>query len=273
MKSSIQNFVQETPSKRQNNNNNNITQNSYYYNNFTFADNKSPKDTLSTSDNNNNNNSSNNYIYIPHNNNDSNNSNYNNQLHLIQMYQDEIIKLKTKNISLRQENEMLNNELHSKSTQEESHYLLLSELCSLLNINSIDLILPKLIALLNTNTNNKLKDEFICKVRLLYSELTGNESNANIKQLWEWLRTLIQTLKDIMIKNNNNQSSLPKHNNNNSNKSYMECCNKLVNEYEFKNITEMKYYINEQLLKHNMNNNHLYIYNNISSNSNNTYSN
>ena len=247
--------LQDTPTKRHNNNI--TTQGGYYYNNFTFADNKSPKDSLSISDNNHNNNGS------------SNNSNgYVNQLHLIQAYQDEIIKLKTRNISLRQENEMLNDELYTKSSQEESYYMLLNELLSLLNITSIDAIIPTLTALITANTNDKLRDEFISKVNDIHSELTGNESNGNIKQLWEWLRKLIQTLKTEMRKSNNTS------NNNNTptytytyTKPYEDCCNKLINEYNIKDINELKCIIYELLSKHNPhtytntnNSNQLYIY-------------
>ena len=248
--------LQDTPTKRHNNNI--TTQGGYYYNNFTFADNKSPKDSLSISDNNHNNNGS------------SNNSNgYVNQLHLIQAYQDEIIKLKTRNISLRQENEMLNDELYTKSSQEESYYMLLNELLSLLNITSIDAIIPTLTALITANTNDKLRDEFISKVNDIHSELTGNESNGNIKQLWEWLRKLIQTLKTEMRKSNNTS------NNNNApiytytyTKPYEDCCNKLINEYNIKDINELKCIIYELLSKHNPhtytntnnNSNQLYIY-------------
>ena len=247
--------LQDTPTKRHNNNI--TTQGGYYYNNFTFADNKSPKDSLSISDNN-------------HNNNGSSNSNgYVNQLHLIQAYQDEIIKLKTKNISLRQENEMLNDELYTKSSQEESYYMLLNEFLSLLNITSIDAIIPTLTALVTANTNDKLRDEFISKVNDIHSELTGNENNGNIKQLWEWLRKLIQTLKTEMRKSNNTS------NNNNApiytytyTKPYKDCCNKLINEYNIKDINELKCIINELLSKHNPhsntntnnNSNQLYIY-------------
>ena len=234
--------LQDTPTKRHNNNI--TTQGGYYYNNFTFADNKSPKDSLSISDNN-------------HNNNGSNNSNgYVNQLHLIQAYQDEIIKLKTKNISLRQENEMLNDELYTKSSQEESYYLLLNELLSLLNITSIDAIIPKLTALITANTNDKLRDAFINKVNDLHSELTGNESNCNIKQLWEWLRKLIQTLKTVM-RNSNNETILSSstYTNDIYAKPYEECCNRLINEYNLNDINELKCFVYELLTKQNVNHN------------------
>lgn len=245
MKSSLQ----DTPTKRHNNNNTITTQGGYYYNNFTFADNKSPKDSLSISDNINGSNNSNGYV---------------NQLHLIQAYQDEIIKLKTRNISLRQENEMLNDMLYTKSSQEESRYMLLNELLSLLNITSIDAIIPTLTALITANTNDKLRDEFISKVNDIHNELTGNESNGNIKQLWEWLRKLIQTLKTEMRKSNNtNNNNTPTYTYTYT-KPYEDCCNKLINEYNIKDINELKCIIYELLSKHNTNtntnSNQLYIY-------------
>lgn len=238
----MKNSLQDTPTKQHSNNI--TTQGGYYYNNFTFADNKSPKDSLSISD-------------INHNNNSSSNKGYVNQLHLIQAYQDEIIKLKTRNISLRQENEMLNDELYTKSSQEESYYMLLNELLSLLNITSIDAIIPTLTALITTNTNDKLRDEFISKVNDLHSELTGNESNGNIKQLWEWLRKLIQTLKTEMRKSNTPTYTYT------YTKPYEDCCNKLINEYNIKDINELKCIIYELLSKqttNNTNNNQLNIY-------------
>lgn len=247
MKSSLQ----DTPTKRHNNNNTITTQGGYYYNNFTFADNKSPKDSLSVSDNINSSSNSNGYV---------------NQLHLIQAYQDEIIKLKTRNISLRQENEMLNDMLYTKSSQEESRYMLLNELLSLLNITSIDAIIPTLTALITANTNDKLRDEFISKVNDIHNELTGNESNGNIKQLWEWLRKLIQTLKTEMRKSNNtNNNNTPTYTYTYT-KPYEDCCNKLINEYNIKDINELKCIIYELLSKHNTNtntntnSNQLYIY-------------
>lgn len=245
MKSSLQ----DTPTKRHNNNNTITTQGGYYYNNFTFADNKSPKDSLSVSDNINSSSNSNGYV---------------NQLHLIQAYQDEIIKLKTRNISLRQENEMLNDMLYTKSSQEESRYMLLNELLSLLNITSIDAIIPTLTALITANTNDKLRDEFISKVNDIHNELTGNESNGNIKQLWEWLRKLIQTLKTEMRKSNNtNNNNTPTYTYTYT-KPYEDCCNKLINEYNIKDINQLKCIIYELLSKHNTNtntnSNQLYIY-------------
>lgn len=245
MKSSLQ----DTPTKRHNNNNTITTQGGYYYNNFTFADNKSPKDSLSVSDNINSSSNSNGYV---------------NQLHLIQAYQDEIIKLKTRNISLRQENEMLNDMLYTKSSQEESRYMLLNELLSLLNITSIDAIIPTLTALITANTNDKLRDEFISKVNDIHNELTGNESNGNIKQLWEWLRKLIQTLKTEMRKSNNtNNNNTPTYTYTYT-KPYEDCCNKLINEYNIKDINEFQCIIYELLSKHNTNtntnSNQLYIY-------------
>lgn len=174
---------------------------------------------------------------------------------IIQQYQEEIARLKAKNITLKHQNQILLNELNKsqmnkkKSNEEES----IQELLQYLGISSKEEIIPRLQEIINSNNETALRDEFISKLNMLYIELTGknsNNNNVNIKELWSWIKQLINTIKDLLIEREQNERIKVTQKENNL---YQEYCTELIKRYNLNSIFELKQFINSLLLKNTIN--------------------
>ena len=187
----------------------------------------------------------------------NNNYTYNQRNHIsnksiIQQYQEEIARLKAKNVTLKHQNQILLNEINknqkTKSNEEES----IQELLQYLGISSKEELIPKLQDIINSNSETALRDEFIFKLNKLYTELTGrNSSNeVNIKELWSWIKQLINTIKELLIEKENNEHIKETQKQNNL---YQEYCTELIKRYNLNSIFELKEFINSLLLKNTIN--------------------
>jgi hypothetical protein len=87
----------------------------------------------------------------------------------------------------------------------------------------------------------KKKDEFIEKLTELYNTVGGNSDEpVDIKTLWRWLKgTVTKVHGDKSDKNERNL--------------YKEFCEKIIREYELKDINELIGYINSLLAKNSKN--------------------
>ena len=131
----------------------------------------------------------------------------------------------------------------------------LEEIRKMLQVNTIDDIMPKLQEMQNyinkAKTNgNKRKDEFILRISELYLNLT--ESNEKIEDipinvLWRWIKHLIHTVKQLAIEKENNKMYK------NNEGSYKEYCMELIHEFGLNDLDELKKFIDDLLLRNNLN--------------------
>lgn len=174
---------------------------------------------------------------------------------IIQQYQEEIARLKAKNITLKHQNQILLNELNKsqmnkKNSKEEES---IQELLNYLGIASKEEIIPRLQEIINSNNETALRDEFISKLNMLFIELTGkntNNNNVNIKELWSKIKQMINTIKDLLIEKEKNDRIKVTQKENNL---YQEYCTELITRYNLNNIFELKQFINSLLLKNTIN--------------------
>ena len=174
---------------------------------------------------------------------------------IIQQYQEEIARLKAKNITLKHQNQILLNELNKsqmnkKNSKEEES---IQELLNYLGIASKEEIIPRLQEIINSNNETALRDEFISKLNMLFIELTGkntNNNNVNIKELWSKIKQMINTIKDLLIEKEKNDRIKVKQKENNL---YREYCTELITRYNLNSIFELKQFINSLLLKNTIN--------------------
>ena len=211
---------------------------------------------------NNNNISSNNIIQDYNNINNSNNNYFynNNTLLDIEKLKQEISELEKLNIQLMDqlnEEQTKNNNLQNleKDQNNEGTNNALEEIRKMLQVNTVDDIVPKLQEMQNyicrTKTNDsKKKSEFIFRIKELYLNLT--ESHENIEDipitiLWRWIKHLIHTVKQLAIEKENNIM----HQNNEEN--YKEYCMDLIHEFGLNDLDELKKFIDDLLLRNNLN--------------------
>lgn len=174
---------------------------------------------------------------------------------IIQQYQEEIARLKAKNITLKHQNQILLNELNKsqmnkKNSKEEES---IQELLNYLGIASKEEIIPRLQEIINSNNETALRDEFISKLNMLFIELTGkntNNNNVNIKELWSKIKQMINTIKDLLIEKEKNDRIKVTQKENNL---YQEYCTELITRYNLNSIFELKQFINSLLLKNTIN--------------------
>ena len=174
---------------------------------------------------------------------------------IIQQYQEEIARLKAKNITLKHQNQILLNELNKsqmnkKNSKEEES---IQELLNYLGIASKEEIIPRLQEIINSNNETALRDEFISKLNMLFIELTGkntNNNNVNIKELWSKIKQMINTIKDLLIEKEKNARIKVTQKENNL---YQEYCTELITRYNLNSIFELKQFINSLLLKNTIN--------------------
>ena len=174
---------------------------------------------------------------------------------IIQQYQEEIARLKAKNITLKHQNQILLNELNKsqmnkKNSKEEES---IQELLNYLGIASKEEIIPRLQEIINSNNETALRDEFISKLNMLFIELTGkntNNNNVNIKELWSTIKQMINTIKDLLIEKEKNDRIKVTQKENNL---YQEYCTELITRYNLNSIFELKQFINSLLLKNTIN--------------------
>ena len=174
---------------------------------------------------------------------------------IIQQYQEEIARLKAKNITLKHQNQILLNELNKsqmnkKNSKEEES---IQELLNYLGIASKEEIIPRLQEIINSKNETALRDEFISKLNMLFIELTGkntNNNNVNIKELWSKIKQMINTIKDLLIEKEKNDRIKVTQKENNL---YQEYCTELITRYNLNSIFELKQFINSLLLKNTIN--------------------
>ena len=174
---------------------------------------------------------------------------------IIQQYQEEIARLKAKNITLKHQNQILLNELNKsqmnkKNSKEEES---IQELLNYLGIASKEEIIPRLQEIINSNNETALRDEFISKLNMLFIELTGkntNNNNVNIKELWSKIKQMINKIKDLLIEKEKNARIKVTQKENNL---YQEYCTELITRYNLNSIFELKQFINSLLLKNTIN--------------------
>ena len=174
---------------------------------------------------------------------------------IIQQYQEEIARLKAKNITLKHQNQILLNELNKsqmnkKNSKEEES---IQELLNYLGIASKEEIIPRLQEIINSNNETALRDEFISKLNMLFIELTGkntNNNNVNIKELWSKIKQMINTIQDLLIEKEKNARIKVTQKENNL---YQEYCTELITRYNLNSIFELKQFINSLLLKNTIN--------------------
>ena len=174
---------------------------------------------------------------------------------IIQQYQEEIARLKAKNITLKHQNQILLNELNKsqmnkKNSKEEES---IQELLNYLGIASKEEIIPRLQEIINSNNETALRDEFISKLNMLFIELTGkntNNNNVNIKELWSKIKQMINTIKDLLIEKEKNARIKVTQKENNL---YQEYCTELITRYNLNSIFELKQFINSLLIKNTIN--------------------
>ena len=200
--------------------------------------------------------------------------NLNNELYLA-----EIDRLKKEINDLKKNNEILNNQLIEEQrkneqlfsiqkARDENENSILGEIAHCLQLASFDEILPKLneiINYLNNNVNsnntknknqegnNKIRDELISKLQILYLSLTGSDEKkeeVTIKILWRWIKHLINTVKQLALEKEKNIEI------NQNNQDIDECkefCEDLISELNLQNLDELKAFIGD-LLNQNSNN-------------------
>ena len=174
---------------------------------------------------------------------------------IIQQYQEEIARLKAKNITLKHQNQILLNELNKsqmnkKNSKEEES---IQELLNYLGIASKEEIIPRLQEIINSNNETALRDEFISKLNMLFIELTGkntNNNNVNIKELWSKIKQMINKIKDLLIEKEKNDRIKVTQKENNL---YQEYCTELITRYNLNSIFELKQFINSLLIKNTIN--------------------
>ena len=102
-----------------------------------------------------------------------------------------------------------------------------------------------------TKTNDsKKKSEFIFRIKELYLNLTESQENIEdipITILWRWIKHLIHTVKQLAIEKENNIM----HQNNEEN--YKEYCLDLIHEFGLNDLDELKKFIDDLLLRNNLN--------------------
>ena len=174
---------------------------------------------------------------------------------IIQQYQEEIARLKAKNITLKHQNQILLNELNKsqmnkKNSKEEES---IQELLNYLGIASKEEIIPRLQEIINSNNETAVRDEFISKLNMLFIELTGkntNNNNVNIKELWSKIKQMINKIKDLLIEKEKNDRIKVTQKENNL---YQEYCTELITRYNLNSIFELKQFINSLLIKNTIN--------------------
>lgn len=148
---------------------------------------------------------------------------------VIAYYQEEVAKLKAENVTLRHQNEILTEELKKSSK------------------------LP--ISNPSTPNNEQLRNEFVSKIKELYRELTGDntekEGQEEILTIWNWIKGLMKMIKDLLNENDklkrlNNPVKFERGD-------MLGYITKLMKTYNLRDIPQLQEFIDNLLMKNTIN--------------------
>lgn len=121
-----------------------------------------------------------------------------------------------------------------------------------LGVSCIEEILPRLEDLIRETNETKLRDELIEKLTALYVSLTGaNQADSvDIKTIWRWIKHLINTVKDLANEKEKGKQAYYQLQETNIYKDY---CLELMQEFNLRNLEELKIFVNDLLARNNIN--------------------
>lgn len=175
------------------------------------------------------------------------------KLSLISKYQDEIAKLKAKNITLQNQNKILLEELEIQKIKQKNTEVsdkIVNDIMINLNLKNESEIVPKLKEYMDimyaNSKNTEMKEGFIQKMYDLYLEVNGTErkyrkDNIDLNVLINWVKNLLNKL-DQLCKKHPTEDSI-----------YKDFCDEIMDKNNLKNLTELREFINDLLQDYNIN--------------------
>ena len=172
-------------------------------------------------------------------------------------YQTEIAKLKAKMASMIKDNEEISARLEREKKRKEElikrqkekkdkEEKIINEMKNYFDVKAPNEILLKIESLrVVEQKDKKLREELIMKVKNMYVKLTEtneDKDDIDIQILWRWIKHLMNTVNELQNEKERNVNVL---NDLTQNDIYHNYFAQIINDFNLKDIDELKFFINE----------------------------